>query len=604
MKLSAKFNWIKAVLNVKRTISYIKQTIIFLSKHTNTAPPFPVIDRSTLPNDVEVLKDMVCDFATIIEKQNQTIAILMERITRLEEKYLKLARLHFGQSSEKFSTIKANLQIPSDPLANDAALADETLSSEEASASLPDIHLKKKTRETEVHVNHKGRNGFPSHLTRHTIEHDIPAHQKVCSDCGSFLSLIGFEEREQLETSIEQYSVLLHKRRKYACKNKNCYGGVVVTAPLPAEPIEKGSAGPHLLAEVIVGKYVDHLPLYRLEKRFTRKGLSLNRSTLWSWIDRSTTLLEPLVNAMIEDQQKASHLFSDETTIPTLWAQIPENKGKQAKTNYFWVYTSLLNDDKTCPIVIYRFCEGRGSQYPTAFLKNFRGYLQVDAYTGYNPLFNPTWDELEQAYKRWCIEVACWGHARRNFVDAAKNNKKSIAHDVLLLIGELYKSEADFKKDKLSFAEIKAQRQALSKPTLDEIYIWLKVHEPQMAPKSTLGQAIGYALANWDALNVYVTDGRLEIDNLRSERNMKGVAVGRKNYLFVASNRGGLAAATAYTLVETCRQNGVDPEVYLADVLQRISTHPNSLIHELLPYHWKPPVNIDGVTSPDDQKAA
>lgn len=545
---------------------------------------------------------MVCDFAVIIERQNQTIATLMERLTRLEEKYLKLARLHFGQSSEKFSTIKADLQNLSDPLANDAP-AGETPPSKEESSSL-EINLKKKTRKTGPRFNHKGRNVFPPHLTRHTVEHDIPAHQKICSNCSSFLSLIGFEEREQLETSIEQYSVLLHRRRKYACKNKNCYGGMVVTAPQPAEPIEKGSAGPHLLAEVIVNKYVDHLPLYRLEKRFARKGISLNRSTLWSWIAQSTTLLEPLITAMIEDQQKATHLFSDETTIPTLWAQIPENKGKQAKTNYFWVYTSLLNDDKTCPIVIYRFCEGRGSKYPTAFLKNFRGYLQVDAYSGYSPLFNPTWDELEQAYERWCIEVACWGHARRNFVDAAKNNRKSIAHDVLLLIGELYKHEADSKKDNLSFDEIKTKRQTLSKPILDEIHTWLKEHEPQTVPKSTLGQAIRYALTNWEALNVYITEGRLEIDNLRSERNMKGVAVGRKNYLFVASNRGGLVAANAYSLVETCRQNGVDPEAYLADVLQRISTHPNSRIHELLPYHWKPPINIGGVEELDDRKAA
>lgn len=527
----------------------------------------------------------------------------MERMNRLEERYLTLARLHFGQSSEKLSTIEANSHISFDPLTNTVTEEKECSSKETPKQATTDTSSTKQ-RKTGSRVNHKGRNGFPSRLTRHTIEHDVPAHQKICNECGSFLSLIGYEEREQLETSIEQYSVLLHKRRKYACKNKNCCGGTIVTAPMPAEPIEKGSAGSNLLAEVIVGKYVDHMPLYRLEKRFARKGITLNRSTLWSWINRSTTLLEPLVNAMIDDQQKATHLFSDETTIPTLWAQIPENKGKQAKINYFWVYTSLLNDDKNHPIVIYRFCEGRGSEYPTAFLTNFRGYLQVDAYSGYNPLFNPTWDELEKAYVRWCIEVACWGHARRYFVDAAKNNNQSIAHDVLVLISTLYKYESDFKKEKLSFDEIKAKRQELSLPKLNEISTWLTKHAPQTAPKSTLGKAMGYARSNWDALNVYLTDGRLEIDNTRSERNMKGVAVGRKNYLFVASNRGGLAAAIAYTLVETCRQNDVDPEVYLADVLQRISTHPNARIHELLPYHWKPPINTGDMASVDGQKAA
>jgi transposase len=281
----------------------------------------------------------------------------MERMNRLEERYLTLARLHFGQSSEKLSTIEANSHISFDPLTNTVTEEKECSSKEQTTTDTSSTQQRK----TGSRVNHKGRNGFPSRLTRHTIEHDVPAHQKICNECGSFLSLIGYEEREQLETSIEQYSVLLHKRRKYACKNKNCCGGTIVTAPMPAEPIEKGSAGSNLLAEVIVGKYVDHMPLYRLEKRFARKGITLNRSTLWSWIDRSTILLEPLVNAMIDDQQKATHLFSDETTIPTLWAQIPENKGKQAKINYFWVYTSLLNDDKNHPIVIYRFCEGRGS---------------------------------------------------------------------------------------------------------------------------------------------------------------------------------------------------------------------------------------------------
>ena len=541
MKLKIQFNWLNPALPLKKKTKLTLTLLHFVSNNTHAASSHSTFDRSTLPDDGEALKDLVCS--------------LMERISRLEEKYLTLARLHFGQSSEKRSAIEANPQTPVDPLVQDDSAKEEKTSHDPSAQTPTDASVTKQRKEKGSRVNHKGRNGFPSHLTRQIIEHDIPSDQKVCNTCGFFLSLIGYEEREQLEAAIEQYSVLLHKRRKYACKNKNCYGGSVITAPMPAEPIEKGSAGVTLLAEVLVSKYVDHMPLYRLEKRFLRKGIRLNRSTLWSWIDRSTTLLEPLVNAMIEDQQKATHLFSDETTMPTLWAPIPENKGKQAKINYFWVYTSLIDDDKTRPIVIYRFCEGRGSEYPTAFLKNFRGYLQVDAYSGYNPLFSPTWDEVEQAYVRWCTEVACWGHARRYFVDAAKNNKHSIAHDVLRLIGTLYDNEADFKQEKLTFDEIHAKRQELSTPKLAEIHAWLTTHAPLTAPKSTLGKAMGYALTNWDALNVYLTDGRLEIDNTRSERNMKGVAVGRKNYLFVASNRGGLAAAIVYTLVGSDNRN-------------------------------------------------
>lgn len=193
----------------------------------------------------------------------------------------------------------------------------------------------KKNKKTGLRNNHAGRNQPASHLTRHTVEHDILAHQKVCNDCGSLLSFIGFEEREQLEAAIEKYIVLVHKRKKYACKNKSCSCGTIVTAPTPAEPIEKGLAGSNLLAEVIVDKYCDHLPLYRLQQRFARQGISINRSTLWNWIYRSALLLEPLVEAMIAHQMASTHMFSDETTIPTLWAHIPKIKGNKQKRIIF-----------------------------------------------------------------------------------------------------------------------------------------------------------------------------------------------------------------------------------------------------------------------------
>jgi transposase len=401
---------------------------------------------------------------------------------------------------------------------------------------------------------------------------------------------------------IERYIVLQHKRKKYACKNKHCEG-TMMTAPTPVEPIEKGLAGPNLLAEIIVDKYADHLPWYRLQHRFHRQGIELNRATLWHWTYRSALLLAPLVEAMHTQQEKGSHMFGDETTIPTLWVQIPENKGKQAKINYFWVYTSLLNNNKAKPIVVYRYTEGRGSEYPKTYLKNFTGFMQVDAYSGYNPLFSPIWDEKEKKYVSWCIEVGCWAHARRYFMDALKSNPTSIAKDVLLLIGKLYLYEAKSKEEQLDFDQIKVKRQELSKPILKEIQDWLVSRHPLVAPKSTLGKAITYALNNWKSLCVYIEDGRLEIDNLRSERNMKGIAVGRKNYLFVASHRGGETAAILYSLVETCRQNGIEPRAYLADVLQRVSTHPNTRIHELLPYNWTPPGKTQ-ITSEEVPRAA
>lgn len=249
-----------------------------------------------------------------------------------------------------------------------------------------------------------------------------------------------------------------------------------------------------------------------------------------------------------------------------------------------WVYNGPSKADRKFPIVIYDFTEGRDGKYPEGFLEGFSGYVQVDAYSGYNGLFSSPDPD-----KSGCIELGCWAHVRRYFCEALQANPNSIAKEMLTLIGELYRVERQCLADYLKGGDIQKKRQEQSKPILKRIHEWLIKHQPQVLPKSLLGQAISYALNNWKALNVYVEDGRLEIDNNRSERCIKGIVLGRKNYLFMGSVRGGKAAAIIYSLIETCKQNGVDPVAYLADVLARIPTHPNKRIHELLPYHWKPP---------------
>lgn len=410
------------------------------------------------------------------------------------------------------------------------------------------------------------------------------------------MSQIGIEEREQLETISVRVIVKKHKRLKYACR---CCGETIVLAKGPFEAIEKGIPGPNLLAQVLVDKYADHLPLYRQEQRFARNGLSINRSTLWNWVRLSSISLIPLVEAMKKDLLVIGHIFSDDTTMPTLRTRSPENLGKSAKRNYMWVYTGPSKENKKFPIVIYDFAEGRGSEYPEAFLKDFKGYLQADAYSSYNPLY----ECLEGSDLAQCIEVACWAHVRRKFVEALKANPNSIAKEVLEMIGELYKQEEEFREKKLNAEKIAQRRQEFSKPQLEKIYTWLTTYEPQVAPKSLLGQAISYALSNWQALTVYTQDGRLEIDNNRSERCIKGVVLGRKNYMFMGSVQGGNSAATIYSLIETCKQNGVDSLAYLADVLARIPTHPNKQLHELLPYHWKPPLLYQSARDQDGKIA-
>jgi transposase len=432
-------------------------------------------------------------------------------------------------------------------------------------------------------------------LPREEVIHDLPSDQKACGKCGSFLSHIGVEEREQLETISVRFIVKKHKRLKYACR---CCGETIILAKGPFEAIEKGMAGPNLLAQVLVDKYADHLPLYRQEQRFKRHGLHISRSTLWNWVRLSASSLIPLVEAMKQDLLVVGHVFSDDTTMPTLREPSLENKGKQAKNNTMWVYTGPSKEKKKFPIVIYDFAESRGSEHPIAFLKDFKGYLQADAYSSYNPLF-----ESQEGLLPQCIEVGCWAHVRRKFVEALTANPKSIAKEVLEMIGELYKVEKEFREKDLTSKEIAVKRQELSKPQLEKIHDWLLKYEPQVAPKSKLGQAISYTLSNWKALIVYIQEGRLEIDNNRSERCIKGVVLGRKNYMFMGSSQGGRAAATIYSLVETCKQNDVDPLAYLADVLARIPTHPNKQIHELLPYHWKPP-QLLRETKDQDEKVA
>ena len=367
-----------------------------------------------------------------------------------------------------------------------------------------------------------------------------------------------------------------HKRLKYACR---CCGDTIRLASQPCQAIEKGLASSALLACVLVDKYGDHLPLYRQQQRFLRHGIPMSRATLWNWVKLSAASLAPLVEAMKQDLLMLGHVFSDDTKMPTLRTPVKENKGKPTLNNYMWVYTGLSKGDTSHPIVLYDFTGGRGAEYPSSFLETFEGYLQTDAYSGYLPFIKNNQN---------VISLGCWAHVRRKFFDALLANPRSIAQEILDKIGQLYDIEHEAKKNSLSLIEIVALRKEKAVPLLDEIYTWLVHHQPLTTPKSLLGKAISYALSQWSALTPYVTDGRLEIDNNRSERCIKTIVIGRKNYLFMGSEKGGQAAAILYSLIETCKQNGVNPLAYLTDVLNKIPTYPNKNIRDLLPYNWKP----------------
>lgn len=504
-------------------------------------------ERSQLPDDVEVLKDIIVyqrqEFELYKQKTDLLISQLMQKIENLEQEVSTLRRNRFGQRSEKGKTSSSS-------------------SKEDAPSS-----------KACSNQNHPGRKALPSHLKRVPVEYDLKAEDKTCEMCQSFLTRIKDITTEQLDLITSQIIVKQHVRKRYACRY--CHSTIKV-ADIPAQPIDKGLASAELLAHLIVDKYDYYLPIYRLEKWFLREGVSITRSTMWGWFYKCSVSLEPLVLFMHQELLKEDYVSSDDTTMPTL----DPGAGK-TKTGRMWVYTQKGTKDHR-GITIYEYTPTREGKYPKEFLKSFKGYLQADAYSGFDGLFVAN-EEGEVS----CKEVGCWAHVRRKFFDIVKLYPESVSKEMVELIGQLYQVEKIATAMELSDQGRKGLRKRDSKPILKMIYRWLKSYQADVVPKSPLGQAITYALNNWRALGTFLADGKLEIDNNRSERKIKPIVIGRKNHMFVGGEQGGKAAAIFYSLIETCRDNDVNPEIYLADVLKRIPTHPNKHIKELVPYEWK-----------------
>jgi transposase len=418
-----------------------------------------------------------------------------------------------------------------------------------------------------------GRNGRrrpPKDLPRRREVHDVPEEQKVCCECGCEKKPIGEEVSEQLEYIPASLYVIEHVRLKYACPR--CQGQVVV-GEKPPQPIEKGLAGPGLLAQVITSKYCDHLPLHRQESIFARHGVDLSRKTLCDWVIRSAAVLEAVVKAMRRDALKSYCINTDDTPVSV------QDTGRAHKS-FFWVYLG----DRDHPHTIYDFTWTRSRDGPEKFLAGYQGFLQADAYSGYDGLYADG----------SIIEVGCWAHARRYFFDA-KLTAPVVAHQALLRIKELYAIEREAKARMAkhpndwdrALAERLALRQEKAVPILEAFGTWLRELQPSVLPKSPLGEAIQYTLNNWTALNRYASDPRLEIDNNPAERALRPLCVGRGNWLFAGSERGGHAAAILYSLIASAKRHGLDPFAYLRDLLARIPTHPQRDIEQLFPNNWK-----------------
>jgi len=426
---------------------------------------------------------------------------------------------------------------------------------------------------------HRGRRPLPAHLPRHTHEIHPPEEERTCPCCGTPKTIFGQDVTEELEMIPAKYFVNRYVRHKYACPQ--C-AGYVSEGTLPPRPIDKGIPGPGFLADLIASKYAEHLPLYRLQERYRRAGLAFSRSTLCGWVGHVASLLSPIVAAMKSSVLASGKIHTDDTPIVVL---DPSIKPVGSRKGYMWVYIGDHDD------VVFAYTNSRKRDGPASFLKGYRGYLQADAFSGYDPIYGGG----------DVTEVACWAHARRKFYDAQTSYCPE-AQRILELIGRLFAVEGRAKGLDVSPDKLLAWRQRYSRRRLHRLRVELDRLSLSVLPKSALGKAITYTLNNWKALNRYTEAAFLAIDNNHSERQIKELVIGRKNWLFAGSEGGAENAAILFSVIVSCKLAGVDPFAYLRDVLVCIHTHPAGRIHELIPRVWKE--RFATPPSPDTEAAA
>ena len=480
---------------------------------------------------------------TILRSENEQLRAqnlqLMHRLSQLE-------RLIFGRKSERFLT--------------DAAGQPTLFSDLEAPPVVVEVEKESITYERKkgkgVEKLHPGRNELPASLPRQevVIEPEEDVSGMVC---------IGQDVTEELEYTPGKLFVRRYVRPRYARPG----GEGVVQAKLPPRPIDKGIPGPHLLAQIIADKYIDHLPLYRQAKRYEREGMRIPDATLGDWLRQSVQLLEVIYSKIKEKVLQSGYLMGDETTIKVL----ESDKKGSTHLGYYWVYYDPV--DKL-PLFIYQ--QGRAAVYPKEHLASFSGYLQTDGYDAYERLVLERTD---------IVHVACWAHARRKFEEALQVDREK-ATTVLALVQKLYAVERQCREQGLSAEQRLVERRQQAVPVLEKIKEVLDHFSLTLTPKNPLAVATAYSLKRWVKLTLYVQNGTLEIDNNPIENAIRPVAVGRKNYLFAGSHESAQRAAVAYTLLAACKTAGINPAEYLADVLQTLPGRNVNDIDDLIPLHW------------------
>ncbi len=485
------------------------------------------------------------DYKALYEQSALEVASLKHEIATLK-------RLIFGSKNERFipaesSTSQLSLDIQTDAVAACSVTKTQKIEYVRNTTQSDSYQISKE---------HPGRTKLPEHLERREI---IIEPAQVTEGCKK----IGEEITEELEYEPGKLFVNRYVRPKYVQANNQ---GIII-APMVDRPLPKAIVGPGLLAQIIIDKYVDHLPLYRQMERFKREGINIPYSTIGDWIKNGCMLIEPLYASLEKLIVQSNYLHADESPIKVL------DKDKKGTTHrgYYWVYHNSIDG-----LVWFDYQEGRGREGPVAVLKDFKGYLQTDGYAVYD-FFKEEKD---------ITVLHCMAHARRMFFEA-KDNDPSIAEYALKQIGVLYNIERKAKEQQLDQGQIFQLRQTESVPVLESLGKWMKETYLKVLPKSAIGKALGYSISRWRELMLYATDGKLNIDNNPVENSIRPVALGRKNYLFAGSHKAAKRSAMLYSLMGTCKLHGINPFIWLRDVLQRIATHPINKIEELLPHNWK-----------------
>jgi transposase len=473
----------------------------------------------------------------------------------------KLRRMKFGQSSETLDAQIHQLELRLEDLEESEGAA--------KAAQNSNVNRPKPERRQPV------RRPLPEHLPREEIIH--PAGD-VCPGCGgTHFSKLGEDVTDVLDKIPARLKVIRHIRPKLSCRACE----TIIQAPAPNLPIEKGRPGAGLIANVVTSKYLDGLPLYRQSAILAREGIEIERATLADWVGHAAWWVSPLAAMIGAYVMAAEIIHTDDTPIAVLAPGLG-----RTRTGRIWIY---LVDERAwggsrAPAAYYRFSPDRKGERPRDHLANFHGVIQADAYSGYNALYRQSGPPGVNTPR--IMHAACWAHARRKLFDEFERTKSPIAEEALKRIGKLYDIEADI----TGFdAELRQKaRKDLAVPILDESKTWFHEQRRRLSSKSNLAKALQYALTRWDALVLYTTDGRIGIDNNPAERSLRGIAITRKNFLFLGSDAGGERAAVLYTILESAKLNRLNPEAYLADVIDRMAKgHPINRLSELLPWNWK-----------------